>query len=82
MIGFSFGGASFPLRSMSFRTTHMEDPWILPTPIPSSRPIEVDVPFPTAMIAYHANLECVANPSPSSLWTEEEEPYVLPTWEV
>ena len=29
MIGYSFGGASSSLNSVSFHTSHMEDPWIL-----------------------------------------------------
>ena len=28
------------------------------------------------------NLDCVVEPSPSSSWMEEEDPYVLPTWVV
>ena len=60
----------------------MEDPWILPTPNPSNRAIKTNVSFPTAMISYQVNLECVAEPSPSSSQMEEEDPYVLPTWEV
>ena len=60
----------------------MEDPWILPTPSPSSKPIETYMPFPAAMIAYQVNLECVAEPSPSSSWMEDEDPYVLSAWEV
>ena len=32
MIGSSFGEASKSVRLVSFRMTHMEDPWILPTP--------------------------------------------------
>ena len=78
MIGSSSDGASSSLRSVSFHTTHMEDPWILPTLSPLSKPIKTDVSFPAAMIAYQANLECVAEPSPSSLQMEEEDPYVLP----
>ena len=42
----------------------------------------MDVPLPTAMIAYQVNFDCVAEPSPYSLWTEEEDPYVLPAWAV
>ena len=80
MIGYSSGEPSSSLRSVSFRTTHMEDPWILPTPIPSCDPIKTNVPLPTTMIAYQANIECVAEPSPSSSRTEEEGPYVLPAW--
>ena len=34
MIGSSSGGDSSSVRSVSFHTTHMEDPWILPTPSP------------------------------------------------
>ena len=70
------------MRSVSFRTSHMEDPWILPTPSTPSEPFMTNVPFPAAMIAYQANLECVVEPIPSSLRMEEEDPYVLPAWEV
>ena len=82
MIGSSFGGASFSLTSVSFCNFHMEDPWILSTSSPSSNPIETDMPFPAAMIAYQVNLDCVVEPSPSSLRMEEEDPYVMPTWVV
>ena len=60
----------------------MEDPWILPSPSPSNGPVGMDVSFSTAMIAYQVNLDCVEEPSPSSLWTEEEDLYVLPAWAV
>ena len=43
----------------------MEDPWILPTLSPLSKPIKMDRLFPAAMIAYQANLECVLESSPS-----------------
>ena len=82
MIGSSFGGASSSLKSVYFHTTHMEYPWILPSPSPSNEPINMDNPLPATMIAYQANILCVAEPSPSSSWMEEEDPYVLPTWEV
>ena len=54
MIGSSFGGASSSLNSVSFHTTHMEDPWILPSLSPSNGPIEMDVPFHATTIAYQA----------------------------
>ena len=60
MIRSSSGGASSSLRLVSFCTTHMEDPWILPTPSPLSEPIKMDVSFPVTMIAYQDNLRCVA----------------------
>ena len=82
MIRSSFGGASSSLNSMSFRTTHMEDPWILSTSSPSSEPIEMDVSLPTTMIAYQANLKNVAEPYSSSSWMEEEDPYVMSAWAV
>ena len=56
MIGSSFGGASSSLNSVSFHTTHMEDPWILPSPSTSSVPTETDVPFPAMMVAYQVNI--------------------------
>ena len=83
MIGSSSGEASTFVRSVSFCMSHMEDPWILPTPNTSSDPIVMDMPLPTTiMVAYQANLGCVAEPSPSSSRTEEEDPYVLPAWVV
>ena len=66
MIGSCFDEASMSMISVSFRTTHMEDPWIIPTLSPSCDPIGMDVPFLATMIVYQANLECVAEPSPSS----------------
>ena len=80
MIGSIFGGDSSSLNSVSFRTTHMEYPWILPSSSPSIGPIEMDVLLPEMMVAYQANLDQVANPSPSSSQTKEEDPYVLPAW--
>ena len=82
MIGSSFGSALSLLNSVSFRTTHMEDPWILPSLSPSIGPIETDVLLPTMMAAYPTKLDQVAEPSPSSLRMEEEDPYVLPAWVV
>ena len=76
MIGSSFGGAS-SLNSVSFCTTHMEDPWILPSLSPSNGPIKIAVLLPVAMIAYQANLDCVAEPTPSSSRMEDDL-YVLP----
>ena len=35
-----------------------------------------------ALVAYQANLGLVVDPSPSSSWMEEEDPYALPAWEV
>ena len=67
MIGSSFGEALTSMRSVSFRTSHMEDPWILPTSNTSSEPIVTDVSFPATMVAYQANIGCVAEPSPFSL---------------
>ena len=59
----------------------MEDRWILSTPSTSSETIMMDVSLPTTMVVYQDNLECVAEPSPSSSQMEEEDPYVLPAWE-
>ena len=81
MIRSIFGGASSSLKSVSFCTTHMEDPWVLLSPSPSNGLFEMDVPFPASLIAYQAKLDCVVEPSPSSSWTEDEDPYVLLAWE-
>ena len=56
MIGSSFDGASSSLNSVFFRTSHMEDPWILPTLSPLHEPIGMDMPLLTTMIEYQANL--------------------------
>ena len=42
----------------------------------------MDVPLPAAMISYQVNLNLVAKPSPSSSWTKEEDPSMIPTWAV
>ena len=82
MIGSSFDEASTSMRSVYFHTSHMEDPWILLIPNTLSEPIVTDVPLLATMVAYQANIECVAEPSPSSSRKEKEDPYVLPAWEV
>jgi len=82
MIGSSSDETSTSMTSVSFHTSHMEDPWILLTPSTSSEPVVTNVPFPAAMIAYQANLKSVAEPSPSSSRIEEEDPYVLPAWAI
>ena len=45
-------------------------------------PVKIDMPFTATMVAYQVNLDHVVEPSPSSSRTEEENPYVLPAWEV
>ena len=82
MIGSSFGEDSSSLNLVYFRTTNMEDPWILPSLSTSSVPTENDVSFPATMVAYQANIDQVAEPSPSSSRTEEEDPYVLLAWTI
>ena len=69
MIGSSLGRASTSSNSVSFHTSHMEDPWILPSPSTlsdTSIPAETDVSFPATSVAYQANLNHVVEPSPSS----------------
>ena len=82
MIGSSFYGASTSMRSVPFHTSHMGDPWILPSSSPSSESIKTSVPLPVVMIAYQDNLQSTVEPCSSSSLTEEEYPYVLPAWEV
>ena len=69
MIGSSPDEALTSVRSVSFHTSHMEDPWILPTPNTSSESIVMDVPLPATRVSYQANIGCVAEPSPSSSQT-------------
>ena len=66
MIGSCFDKDSTSMTSVSFRTTHMGDPWILPTLSISSEPVKTNVPLPATMIAYQANLMDVAEPCSSS----------------
>ena len=73
MIGYCSNKALNSMTSVSFRTTHMEDPWVFPTPSTSSEPVETNVPLPATMIAYQASLASVAEPCSSSSVCEEEE---------
>ena len=57
MIGSSFGGASSWLNLVSFHTTHMDDPWILPSLSTSSVPVETNVSFPATMVVYQENID-------------------------
>ena len=85
MIGSSLGRASTSLNSVSFHTSHMEDPWVLPFPSTSSKnsiPAKTDMLFPTTFVVYQANIHHVVEPSPSSSQMEEKNPYVLPSWAV
>ena len=69
MIGSSLGRASTSLNSVSFFTSHMEDPWILPSPSTSSDnsiPAETDMLLHTTLVVYQANIDHVVEPSPSS----------------
>ena len=40
------------------------------------------MPLSTTLVAYQANIGPVVDPSPSSSWMEEEDPYALPSWAV
>ena len=51
-IGSSSSEASTSMRSVSFHTSHMEDPWILLTPSTSSEPIVMDMPLCATIVAY------------------------------
>ena len=82
MIGSSSGESSTSMRSVSFHASHMENSWVLPTSSTPSEPIIMNMLFPATIIAYQANLESVAEPSPSSSWIEEEDPHVLSAWAV
>ena len=82
MIGSCFDEDSTSTTLVYFRTTHMEDPWILPTPSTSSEPVERTVPLLAVMVAYQANLQSTVEPCSSSSRMEEEDPYVLPAWAV
>ena len=57
MMWYSFVRASSSLNSVSFHTTHMEDPWILPSLSPSIGPIEMDVSLPATMVEYQEKLD-------------------------
>ena len=73
------------LSSIPFHTLHMEDPWTLPSSSTLSEvsiPSEMDMLLSTNMVAYTANIDSVLESSPSSSWTEEEDPYALFAWAV
>ena len=46
--------------------------------INNSIPIETNVTLPIALVAYQDNIDNVVEPSPSTSWMEEKDPYVLP----
>ena len=82
MIGSSLGKTSTLSSSVPFRTSHMEDPWTLPSLSNLSEvsiPVEMDMPLSTTMVAYQANIDLVIDSSTSSSWTEEQDPYAFPS---
>ena len=66
MVGYSIGRDSPLSNLVSFHTSHMEDPWILPSRSTSSEPVKTDVSFPVELVVYQDNLDHVVDPSPSS----------------
>ena len=59
MIGCSLGRDLTSSNLVSFGTSHMEDPWILPSPSTSSDssiPTETDMSLPGTLVAYQANI--------------------------
>ena len=60
----------------------MEDPWIIPSPSTLSTHVETNVSLPATLVVYQVNLDHVVEPSPSSSWMQEEDPYVLLAWVV
>ena len=81
-IGSNLGSESSLLSSIPFCILHLEDPWTIPSPSTldeDPRPTNMDMLLSTMMIYYQSILVHVVDPSPSSLWTEEENPFALPT---
>ena len=69
MIWSSINRDSTSSNSISFHTSHMEDPWILPslsTLSDNSISSEIDVSFPATLVVYQVNLDHVVEPNPFS----------------
>ena len=85
IISSSLCKASMSLSSIPFLTSHMEDPWTLPSLISlgeDSIPTEMDMSFSTTLVAYQANLGPIVDSSSSSSRTKEEDPYAFTSWVV
>ena len=85
MIGSSLGRDSSSLSLVHFRTSHLEDPWNLPSPstlYEKSRLTKMEMPLSTVEVAYQVILDSTIDLGPSSLRTEEEDVFPLPSWEV
>ena len=84
-IGSSLGIVSSLLSSIPFYVLHLEYPWSLTSTSTSDeypQPTKMDMSLSTMTISYQATLSPIVDPSPSSFWTEEEDPYTLPAWAV
>ena len=84
-IGSSLGRVSTSLNLVSFCTSHMEDPWILPSPSTlsdNSIPSKTDMSFLATLMAYQDNLDHFVEPSTSFSKMDQEDPYVLHYWSV
>ena len=80
MIGSSLGKASTSLSFVPFCTSHMEDPWTLPSLSTSGEDsifVETNMLLPITLVDYQAIIGLVVDSSPYSSQAKEEDPYTL-----
>ena len=80
IIGSTLGNESSSSIWVPFHTMYLEGPWTRPSLITLDeypRPTKMDMSFFVVNIAYQATLDPVVDPSPSSLWMEEEDTFAL-----
>jgi hypothetical protein len=71
------------MRVTSFRTSYLQDPWVLPSPCESvdgHTHVRMAMPLSAVEVTYQAIQHTTADPDQTPAWTEEDDQYPEPIW--
>jgi hypothetical protein len=83
-IDYQNSSSSVPItRVGSFRTSYLEDPWVLPSPCESVKGhvhVRMAMPLSAVEVTYQAIQQATADLDQTSSWMEEDDQFPEPIW--